>query len=211
MENTAERFREALLAVDSVAAKRIAEEAVDPDHPFEFVEEIMVPVLEDIGTGWEHGIYSLAHVYMSSRTCEEISDSLLPPSPEDGAATSNTAIAVLNDYHLLGKKIVRSALRAAGFDILDLGRCSSDVLLEQVRENGIETLLISVLMLPSALEVADFLTLVEREKISLTVVVGGAPFRLDRELWRRVGADAVGYSAFDALRILRDLKEEAKS
>lgn len=211
MERTRERFREALLAVDGVAAKRIAAEAVDPDHPLEFVEEIMVPVLEEIGAGWERGIYSLAHVYMGSRICEEISDSMLPPSPGEGPATSRIAIAVLNDYHLLGKKIVRSALRAAGFNLLDFGRCSPEVLLERVLENGTEILLISVLMLPSALDVAEFLALAEQEGIRLTVVVGGAPFRLDPELWRRVGADAVGHSAFDALKLVRDLSGEAKS
>jgi hypothetical protein len=33
-------------------------------------------------------------------------------------------------------------------------------------------------------------------------VVGGAPFRFDDQLWREVGADAMGLSASDALKIL---------
>jgi methanogenic corrinoid protein MtbC1 len=34
------------------------------------------------------------------------------------------------------------------------------------------------------------------------VVVGGAPFRLDDQLWKEVGADAMGREASEALDII---------
>jgi methanogenic corrinoid protein MtbC1 len=37
-------------------------------------------------------------------------------------------------------------------------------------------------------------------------VVGGAPFRFDEALWRKVGADAMGRNGTDALRILEALE-----
>jgi trimethylamine corrinoid protein len=43
------------------------------------------------------------------------------------------------------------------------------------------------------------------------IVVGGAPFRFDAELWRQVGADAMGRTAADALDIVATLSAEEAS
>jgi len=43
---------------------------------------------------------------------------------------------------------------------------------------------------------------------NIKVVVGGAPFLFDEELWREVGADAMGRSASDAVAIVERLMGE---
>jgi methanogenic corrinoid protein MtbC1 len=40
-------------------------------------------------------------------------------------------------------------------------------------------------------------------------VVGGAPFLLDDELWKEVGADAMGRSASEAIEIVEAMTNES--
>jgi methanogenic corrinoid protein MtbC1 len=188
--------------MDRLAAQRVL--ATVPEHgPFSAVDTLVVPTLEKIGRDWETGRVALSQVYMSGRICEELLDSLLPAGSEDGTEQRpKVAITLLQDYHLLGKRIVRSMLRAHGVTIRDFGRTDVDELVARVREERIEILLISTLMLASALRVEDVVGGLKTGDSAVKVAVGGAPFRFDEQLWREVGADACGRTASDALRIV---------
>jgi methanogenic corrinoid protein MtbC1 len=198
----ASEFEQALLSLDRLAARNILLESEDSEPSLQLVEKLVVPALERIGAGWEQGQVALSQVYMSGRICEELVDTLLP---SDGLGRKNRpkmAIAVLQDYHLLGKRIVYSVLRASGFELLDYGRVDVDDLVRRVRQDGVEVLLISVLMLPSALRVKEVRARLQAIGSDVKIVVGGAPFRLDDQLWKEVGADAMGREASEAVDII---------
>ncbi|MBF0249091.1 MAG: cobalamin-binding protein, partial [Alphaproteobacteria bacterium] len=44
--------------------------------------------------------------------------------------------------------------------------------------------------------------LLDETRLRPTIFVGGAPFRFDTQLWREVGADAMGFSATDAVGLI---------
>ncbi|HIE29714.1 TPA: hypothetical protein EYP66_20790 [Candidatus Poribacteria bacterium] len=116
------------------------------------------------------------------------------------------AIAVLEDYHLLGKRLVCTVLRSAGFDLLDYGHgITVDELVKRSIEDGIQILLISTLMLKSALRVKDATVKLHEAGADIKVVVGGAPFLLDHKLWQDVGADAMGRSASEAVEVIKQV------
>jgi methanogenic corrinoid protein MtbC1 len=198
----ASKFEQALLSLDRLAARNILLESGGSEAPLHLVEKLVVPALERIGAGWEQGQVALSQVYMSGRICEELVDTLLPPDALDRKNRPKMAIAVLQDYHLLGKRIVYSVLRASGFELLDYGRVDVDDLVRRVSQEGVEVLLISVLMLPSALRVKDVRAGLQAIGSDAKIVVGGAPFRLDDQLWKEVGADAMGREASEAVGIL---------
>ena len=206
---TASEFEQALLSLDRLAARNMLLESGGSETPLQLVEKLVVPALERIGAGWEQGRVALSQVYMSGRICEELVDTLLPA---DGLGRKNRpkmAIAVLQDYHLLGKRIVYSVLRASGFELLDYGRVDADDLVRRVRNDGVEVLLISVLMLSSALRVKDVQTRLKSLGSEVKIVVGGAPFRLDDQLWKEVGADAMGREAAEAIDIIVKITGDA--
>ena len=198
----ASEFEQALLSLDRLAARNILLESGGSESPLQLVEKLVVPALERIGAGWEQGQVALSQVYMSGRICEELVDTLLPPDALDRKNRPKMAIAVLQDYHLLGKRIVYSVLRASGFELLDYGRVDVDDLVRRVRPDGVEVLLISVLMLPSALRVKEVRARLQAIGSDVKIVVGGAPFRLDDQLWKEVGADAMGREASEAVDII---------
>jgi methanogenic corrinoid protein MtbC1 len=202
-----EAFLEALLDTDLAAARRVLEAACQSAERSAALDSLVVPALERIGNQWEAGELALAQVYMSGRICEELIDTL-PLDPGGNGAGSNprVAIGVLEDYHTLGKRIVLSVLRASGIPVRDYG-CGLGVeeLVERSRADGIQVLLVSALMLRSALRIKDLVAELRAAGLPAKVVAGGAPFVLDRRLAEEVGADAVGYSASDAVAIVRRL------
>ena len=63
--------------------------------------------------------------------------------------------------------------------------------------------MISVLILPSALKVADVCKALKEADAPVKVLVGGAPFLFDETLWKEVGADAMGRNAAEAITIVK--------
>ena len=123
-------------------------------------------------------------------------------------STPNIALVLLEDYHALGKMIVKSSLIASGHSVIDLGRMNVDEIVASVKEKDIKILLVSVLILPSALLVKELRKRFDLEHLETKIVVGGAPFRLDKNLWKEVGADDYGTVASDSIHIVDHLVEE---
>lgn len=204
-KQTSYRLEQALLTLDRLAVKKILTESSFPEAPIEFLDKVTVPVLERLGKEWEDGRVALAQIYMSARILEDTLSLVLPSSELQRSTQPRLAIALLRDYHVLGKRIVTSALRASGFALADYGRIDVDELVARVLEDGIQILLISTLMLPSALTIREVKEKLEESRSGVKLAVGGAPFRLDRQLWKEVGADAMGSNASEAVNIVSDL------
>jgi trimethylamine corrinoid protein len=132
-------LEQALLSLDRVRAAEIVEQAATNGSPLDVIEQLVRPVLERIGERWEAGDCALSQVYMSGRICEELLNRLLGDPTQAGLALTSPgrraprlAIAVLDDYHMLGKQIVRTVVRASGYPIEDLGRVDVETLVDKV-------------------------------------------------------------------------------
>ena len=203
MANLSEQFEKALLSLDRLKTRTLVTEASALMTPLEIVDQVIVAALTRLGTSWESGDVALAQIYMSGRICEELVDNLLPPSDPQRKDKPPIAIAALNDYHLLGKRIVYSVMRAGGYDLKDYGRVTVDEIINKAKTDEIRVLLISTLMLNSALHVKDVVAGLKTAGLNVKVIVGGAPFIFDAQLWREVGADAMGRSAAEVPGIIR--------
>lgn len=199
-------FEQALLACDRLAVHEIFSQLPASLSPIAAIESLVVPSLERLGLGWENGTVALSQVYMGSRICEEMVDTILPAESPERCDQPSMAIALLDDYHSLGKTIVYSILRASGFELQDYGRQNAVELVRRVTADDIKILLISTLMLPSALQVKEVCD--KLRSCDVRVVVGGAPFRFDSVLWQQVGADAMGATASDAIDIVHKFAGE---
>ena len=198
-------LQKALLETDSDSVRQIITEALESGSPIESIECLIVPVLEQIEKRWEAGQVSLSQVYMSGRLCEAMVDTLLPPVDGSSEDSPHVAIAVLEDYHMMGLRVVYAAMRASGHALRNYGRCDLNTLVENVRQDDIRILLISVLMLPSALRIRDLRARLATRGHPVRIIVGGAPFRFDPHLWREVGADAGGRTAMEGVTAFRRL------
>jgi len=155
MNDQVNAFRALLETLDRVGAENAVNQALATLTPIQVIDRIVVPALEEIGRAWESGEVALSQVYMSGRICEALVEAVLPPSDPDRKHQPRSAIVTLSDFHMMGKRIVYSHMRASGFELFDYGRMDVDELVDRVLADKIRVLMISVLMLPSALKVAD--------------------------------------------------------
>ncbi|MEI7811041.1 MAG: cobalamin-dependent protein [Ignavibacteria bacterium] len=197
-------FERALLTLDRLKVEELISAAVKMNAPVHVASELVTEVLYKIGDDWEKGRLALSQVYMSGIICEEVIDKILPRLSPLRKNQPKMAIAVFEDYHLLGKRIIYSSLRASGFELTDLGGgLTTESLVKIVKEKEIKILLLSVLMLPSALRIKNF-----KEELGdpdVKIIVGGAPFRFDNELWMEIGAYAMGKDPHEAIEIVTKL------
>jgi trimethylamine corrinoid protein len=196
---------EAFVANDLVRALDIAERWAGRHGAISMIDSLAVSALEEIGRQWEAGTLALAQVYMSGRICESLVDELLTEAAIERRRVPRLGIAALNDRHTLGKRVVSLVVRSAGYELTDYGsNVGPEELARRAAAESLDVLLLSALMLSSALMVER----VKRQLFALRsptrVIVGGAPFRLDPTLWRRVGADACGATASDAIRLISE-------
>lgn len=197
-------FERSLLALDRQSARQVIESAAQKESALEVVNYLVTETLKRIGESWEKGKISLSQVYMSGVICEELIDELLPPSSPQRTDQPTMAIGVFEDFHMLGKRIILSTLRASGYELIDLGGgLVTKDLVQHVKDKEIRILLLSVLMLPSALRIQKLSE--ELSGLDVKLVVGGAPFRMDQQLCKAVGADAFGNDSNDALEIVHQL------
>ena len=214
-------FERALLALDRLGARAIFERAGQARGPSdsagdaahsrrpELTDQLVVPALERIGAAWEQGEVALSQVYMSARICEDL---VVGAAQRASRGISRTAppmaIAVFEDHHLLGARIVKSLLMSSGYDLIDYGRMGLTELVDAVGRDRIRILLVSTLMLRSALRVKQLRAALDEAEPGVRLVVGGAPFRFDENLASAVGADAAGRTGADAVKIVGRLAAE---
>ncbi len=232
MNDSVKAFVAALLAMDRSSLEHVvagtgARDLLAP------IDTLVVPALEHIGEQWEQGEVSLSQVYMSGRLCEALISGLSQKFDEAAGGASGVAdigarsgarhgsgpagadvssglkigISTLGDYHLLGKRMVCAILRASGYQVRDYGATDAATLASHVVRDGVQVLLLSVLMLPSALRVKELRAALDAAGKRTRILVGGAPFRFDPKLYLEVGADAAGASAADALALVRAAEE----
>ncbi len=211
MDNILNDFTDALLEFDTQKAGEILTETYQKNNS-SFSVELIVSSLKDIGERWENGDLALSQIYMTGRICEELVENLLPDTSTSQTIIPEIAITTLGDYHLLGKKIVASVLRASGFNIIDFGHgIDTDTLVNKVIENKIKILLVSTLMLHSALLVKDVRAKLNKANYPVKILVGGAPYIFDNLLYKQVEADAMGKSPTEAIDIIKkwnDMSDE---
>ncbi|MDH3975132.1 MAG: cobalamin-dependent protein [Deltaproteobacteria bacterium] len=204
-------FIHALLSINKARAEEILSELVKEECLITIGDKFLAPALERIGKDWEKGITSLAQVYLSGHMCNTILDKMLLSKESFQKKQPPMAIATLSDFHTLGKRIVFYSLKVSGYKVDDFGHgLLIHDLVNKCQENKTEILLVSTLMLPSALLVKHLIEALKDGDLHVKVIVGGAPFYFDRELWKEVGADAMGYNASDALGIVKRLSGELK-
>lgn len=196
-----------LLEFDKKSALSLFDRAAKSDNFVEFFSQTVSSALEKIGKMWENGTVSLSQVYMSGKICEELVNHFFKEGTLRKNSSLKVAAVTFEDHHNLGKKIVKSVIRSVGYEVDDLGSGKgADEIAEICKEKNYDVLLLSTLMLDAAMNVKGLIEKFRENRISTKVIVGGAPFFLNRELWKKVGADGVGFSASDALAILEKIE-----
>lgn len=203
------QFEDAIVAGDASASAGLAEQIVraggiTPDEIFEHLSAAM----ETVGGKYETGEYFIPEMLRSAEAVEKAME-LLEPYLFERRHDGHGVIVigtVRGDIHNIGKNIIVSALRAAGYEVHDLGvNVSTGKFLSAVRETGADLLMLSAFTTSTKPALLDIIEALKKEGLRerIKVVSGGASH--SEQFAREVGVDAFAQDVKSTLAVCRDL------
>jgi len=200
-----EQLRKAIQDYDVDQAKHFSREAIKEGlDPTEIIRNGPALVLKEIGDKFACGELFLPELVAAGQAGEASINLLnqeITKRSQFRESVGKVAIGTVSgDVHSIGKNIVATMLRIAGFEVTDLGvDVPTDVFIKTVKELKPDILGLSALVTTTMDEQRKIIIrLTEgglRKKVK--VMVGGAPVTLE---WaKEIGADCVGLDAQDAV------------
>ncbi len=203
---------QAIVDGDKPKAVELARRALETGMvPLEVVERGYLPGLQRVGDLWERGEYFLPELIGSAEAMKGAMEVLGPAMAAAGGGARSMGTVVLGtvegDIHDIGKNLVGSLLRAAGFEVHDLG---ADVKLERFLETAqavdADIIGLSALLTTTMLNQRRLIELLRERNLRgrFKVLVGGAP--ATRAWAEEIGADGYAENAMAAVHAARALR-----
>ena len=149
-------LQDAIVNLDIDGVKRASEEALSSGLPaYKAVVDGMAKGMEIVGQKYEDGEYFLAELIMAGETMKE-GMMVLEPHLKAGdikIAGKVVIATVRGDLHDIGKNVVVTLLKAANFEIIDLGvDIKAEQFVEAVKENNPDIVAMSALLTTTMIE-----------------------------------------------------------
>jgi methanogenic corrinoid protein MtbC1 len=190
----ADRFLSALLAWDQRSAEKLVIGAVNDGAAIPTVYlEVIAPALHELGRLWHAARITVAQEHYVSSATQVIMSQLYPRVfAEECKGPVLVATCVEGELHEIGLRMVSDLFQLEGWDTRFLGANTPPkavvALADQV---GAAVVAVSAMILATVPSVANQVALLRAGPggAGRKILVGGYPFNVDRDLWRRVGAD----------------------
>lgn len=174
--------------------------------PFRAVMEGLAKGMDVVGQKYEAKEYFLAELIMAGETMKEGMTILQPHlKPGDLKVTGKVIIGtVRGDLHDIGKNIVATLLKAAGFDTIDIGTdVPAEKFVEAVRERKPDIMGMSALLTVTMTEMETVIKELKKAGLrdKVKVIIGGAPITSDYA--KKIGADAAAKNAVEGVNICK--------
>ena len=155
----------------------------------------------------EHEIF-LPDVLLAARAMYAGMDELRPLLVRDGIPSIGKVVigTVRGDLHDIGKNLVGIMLKGAGFEVIDLGHdVPPEKMVDTAVEQGASVIGMSALLTTTMPAMGEVVALLKERRLDgrIRTVVGGAP--VDEAFARRIGADAYGFDAANAVDVVKRL------
>lgn len=205
------KANEAIANFDNDAAAAAAQEGLDAGiSPVEIIQDGFTAAMNEVGDQFEAGTLFLPHVIAASEAMTAGVDVLTPVLEALGSEMESKGKIVIGtiegDIHSIGKDIVATMLKIAGFEVFDLGRdVPINDYVEKAKEVGAQVVASSALMTTTMVSQIQIEEQLKEAGLrdSLKTMVGGAPVTQD---WAdKIGADIYGENASDVVTKLKEI------
>jgi len=200
-----DQLRKAIKEYDVDQAKHYSQEAIKAKmDPTEVIKNGPAMVLKEIGDKFATGELFLPELVAAGQAGEAsiavLNEEITKRFQTRKSLGKYIIGTVSGDVHSIGKNIVATMLRVAGFDVTDLGvDVPTDLFIQKVKEMKPEFLGLSALLTTTMDEQRKIIIRLREEGLrdKVKVMVGGAP--VSPEWGKEIGSDAVGLDAQDAV------------
>jgi 5-methyltetrahydrofolate--homocysteine methyltransferase len=198
-------LRDAIINLDIDGVKKASEEVVSSGIPaYKAVIDGMAKGMEIVGQKYEDGEYFLAELIMAGETMKE-GMTILEPYLKAGDIKSAGKVVigtVKGDLHDIGKNIVITLLKAANFDVVDLGvDVSAEQFAESVKKNSPDIVAMSALLTTTMMEMEGVVKELQKAGLrkKVKIIIGGAP--ITPEYAKKIDADLAARDAVEGVHI----------
>lgn len=220
LDRIVKAYNEAVFETDKEAAFEVVNAALaDGLTAEDIVFKVVIPAVEEMMSNiTKDPDANLAQHFMTAQIAAEVTEKMLEkfehPPEIIGRVVIGTAAG---DLHSLGKRIVMGCLKALMVDVIDLGvNVPAEKFVDAALAHDAQVIAISAMMVHTATgengarRVREILRERGLEQ-RFRIVVGGAPYRFDNELYKTVGADGWAPDGVNAGRAIIDLIKEVKA
>lgn len=217
-EETIKAYNEAVFETDRDAACEVVERALAAGaSPEDIVFKVVVPATEEMmALITKDPDANLAQHFMAAQIAADITGRMLERFRDPPKTVGRVVIGTSRgDLHSLGKRIVSGCLKALMVEVFDLGvNVRAEQFVDEAVARGAQVIGISSMMVHTAIGEEGCLGVrrLLRERgleRRIKIVVGGAPYRFDGELYKAVGADAWAPDGISAGKVIIELIKEA--
>lgn len=210
-------YAEAIVDTDQERALAVVRQAVGCGvSPEDILFKVVMPTIEWMASLVNrNGEASLAQHFIAAQIAAEVTEEMLPKFRSAPQPIGRIVIGTsLGDFHGLGKRIVIGCLRPFLIDALDLGlSVPPERFVEEAVSQGAQVIGISSMMVHTARggNGAVGVRQILRDRgleTRIKLIVGGAPYRFDRDLYRVVQADAWAEDGLQAGQVITRLIRE---
>ena len=212
-------YNQAIFDTDRDLALSVVHQAVEQGvSPEQVVFEVVLPALDlMIKAISENMDANLAQHFMAAQIADTVTAEMLAKFKTAPKVVGTVVIGTAQgDMHSLGKRIVMGCLKARMIDVTDLGvNVAPEHFVDEAVAREAEVIAISAMMVHTArgengcLAVRRLLKARGLEE-KIRVIVGGAPYRFDEGLYKRVQADAWAIDGVSAGKVIGDLIGEVR-
>ena len=177
-----ERIRHALVqGVSSYIEEDVEEARLEVNHPIEIIEHHLMEAMSTVGELFGEGKMFLPQVVKSARVMKQAVAYLLPyieleTEQKDRIQRPKSLLAtVKGDVHDIGKNIVSVVLACNNYEIVDLGvMVPTETIVQTAIDQKVDAIGLSGLITPSLDEMIRVVKELERQKVRIPVLIGGA-------------------------------------
>ena len=174
--------------------------------PLDVIEKHLKPAMNIVGEMYDKSKIFLPQLILAAQTAQKAFEKVQSLFPQKESSEKFVIATVKGDVHDIGKNIVATILKSAGYDIVDLGRnVPPDKIADAVEKEKPVMLGLSAITTTTAPKIQETIKEMKSRGIILPVVVGGAS--LNEELAKELGADFYAKNATDAVKILEKFKK----
>lgn len=213
-------YNEAVFDTDRDRALQVIHDAVDQGvTPEQVVFKVVIPAIERMVKSISEDFdANLAQHFMTSQIAAEVVEEMVAQFEQPPDLVGRIVIGTAEgDLHSLGKRIVTGCLKARMIEVFDLGvNVAPERFVEAALEHDVQVIGISAMMAHTArgengcIRVRQILQEQGLEN-RFKIIVGGAPYRFEPELYKIVGADAWCEDGITAGKVIAELIREVQS
>ncbi len=220
LDRIVKAYNEAVFETDKEAAFDVVYAALaDGMRAEDIVFKVVIPAIEEMMSNiTKDPDANLAQHFMTAQIAAAVTEKMLEKFEHPPEIIGRVVIGTAQgDLHSLGKRIVMGCLKALMVEVTDLGvNVAAEKFVEEALACDAQIIAVSAMMVHTASgemgarkvrQILHERGLEQRIKL----VVGGAPYRFDNELYKTVGADGWAADGINAGRVIVNLIKEVKA